>query len=405
MGACEDRGFFSRSLLAGGDATPHRVGIIDADLIDHGTRFPNLALMKISGYYKDVVGSYVDLIDSYEKLDYSDYDAVFCSKVFTFSGYDPALLDQDNVVIGGTGFFSDGGNDLPTEIEHHKPDYELYLPYVRRRISEGIHQSYFSDYLDFSIGFATRGCFRKCAFCVNQKYDGVQFHSHIDEWLEPKRPYIYLWDDNIMAYGKWRDVFDELAETGKPFQFRQGLDVRLMTDEKAKVLASSKYHGEYIFAFDHIGDRKLIEKKLKVWRSHCNKGTKLYVLCAYDSQDTADIRNTLERVKILFKYGCLPYIMRYESYKESKYRGFYIQLARWCNQPNLLKKMSIRQFCEADQLRRKGVGDGAAMRALKLVEKDAPDIAKDYFDMRYEDQTYVKERAEKILGKKVACHA
>ena len=29
------------------------IGIIDADLIDHGTRHPNLALMKIAGYLKD----------------------------------------------------------------------------------------------------------------------------------------------------------------------------------------------------------------------------------------------------------------------------------------------------------------------------------------------------------------
>ena len=30
-----------------------RIGIIDADLMDNGTRHPNLALMKISGYYKE----------------------------------------------------------------------------------------------------------------------------------------------------------------------------------------------------------------------------------------------------------------------------------------------------------------------------------------------------------------
>lgn len=28
------------------------IGLIDADLIDGGTKFPNLALMKISGYFK-----------------------------------------------------------------------------------------------------------------------------------------------------------------------------------------------------------------------------------------------------------------------------------------------------------------------------------------------------------------
>lgn len=31
-----------------------RVGIIDADLLDGGTRHPNLALLKISGYCKEL---------------------------------------------------------------------------------------------------------------------------------------------------------------------------------------------------------------------------------------------------------------------------------------------------------------------------------------------------------------
>lgn len=30
-----------------------KIGLIDADLLDNGTRHPNLALMKIAGYYKD----------------------------------------------------------------------------------------------------------------------------------------------------------------------------------------------------------------------------------------------------------------------------------------------------------------------------------------------------------------
>ena len=31
------------------------IGIIDADLLDKGTRHPNLALMKISAYYKEKI--------------------------------------------------------------------------------------------------------------------------------------------------------------------------------------------------------------------------------------------------------------------------------------------------------------------------------------------------------------
>ena len=46
------------------------------------------------------------------------------------------------------------------------------------------------------------------------------------------------------------------------------------------------------------------------------------------------------------------YIMRHEYYNRSPYKGMFITLARWCNQPSFLKKKSFRQFCEANGLTR-----------------------------------------------------
>ena len=43
----------------------------------------------------------------------------------------------------------------------------------------------------------------------------------------------------------------------------QGLDVRLMTEEKARRLANVKYHGDYIFAFDHIDEAEQVVRGLK----------------------------------------------------------------------------------------------------------------------------------------------
>ena len=135
------------------------IGIIDADLLDNGTRHPNLALMKISGYYKKD-GHHVELITKYEEA--SNYERIYISKVFTFTNIPEWVLSLPNVVIGGTGFFPDGGESLEYEIEHHMPDYKLYEVYVEEQIKIGKSRVRFADYLDFSIGFATRGCFRKC---------------------------------------------------------------------------------------------------------------------------------------------------------------------------------------------------------------------------------------------------
>jgi hypothetical protein len=372
-----------------------KIALIDADLLDHGTRHPNLVIMKLSKYFKEK-GNDVVLIERIEDLIHDNYagvhefGAIYISKVFDFTQIDKELLNFPNVFHGGTGFYQNGGKDLPYEIEHHMPDYHVYDHFIEQDIIHGNKASYWKDYLDFSIGFATRGCFRKCEFCVNRKYDRCEFHSHIKEWLDPSRKKIYLWDDNIFAYSGWKTVFEELIEIGKPFQFRQGLDIRLLTDDKAKVLSTVKYYGDIIFAFDHLKDKALIEKKLKLWRNYTNKSTKLYVLAGFESQDELEVESVFERISVIIKYGCLPYVMRHLDYLNSPYKGMFVQIARWCNQPQFLKKKSFREFCETNQAYVKTEGKiCASMLALKEFENKFPIIAKKYFDMRFDKQPYV----------------
>ncbi len=363
-----------------------KIGIIDADLLDNGTRHPNLACLKMSGFYKSQ-GHDVTLITDYSTI--NEYDDVYMSKVFDFTKIPIDPFDKEkypHLHIGGTGFFWKDAPELPFEIEHHMPDYHLYDEFIGNEIARGIKPQRFSDYMDYSIGFTTRGCFRKCSFCVNAKYDHVFRHAPVSEFLDKSRKYIYLWDDNVLGYPKWNEIFAELEATGKPFQFRQGMDMRLMTEEKAEVIAASRYHGDFIFAFDHIEERDLIEEKLDIWQKYSKKIAKLYVLCAYDSYDAKDIANTFERIKILMKHHCLPYIMRYENYKLSPYQGLYITMARWCNQPSFFKKKSFRQYCVANQDYKKDQSSlCSSMASMLQFENEYPEIARKYFDMRWDD--------------------
>lgn len=84
------------------------------------------------------------------------------------------------------------------------------------------------------------------------------------------RPYIYLWDDNFLASDPsiWRPLLKQLIETKRPFQFRQGLDERMLAEspygeEMAEMLSRSRYHGDFIFAFDNWKDHEIIENHLK----------------------------------------------------------------------------------------------------------------------------------------------
>ena len=330
------------------------IGIIDADLMGRKKhRFPNLASMKISNYNKSL-GNNVRLITSYDD-DLSIYDDIYLSRVFTDTVVPDNIVVLDNIHLGGTGFYFDKAPPLKNEIEHFMPDYHLYDDWIAiASQTEGKRKSVnaqFRWYTDYSIGFTTRGCFRKCPFCVNQKYDHVFKHSSLCEFYDPNRKKICLLDDNILGFKDWKAVFEELNSTGKPFQFKQGLDERLLTREKCEVLFNSKYDGDYTFAFDNIADYNLIERKLDLIRSLTDKRCRFFVLVGFDRDGrydeefwVQDIFDCAKRCELLFKYKCLPYIMRFEKYKESPYFRLYNTLAAWTNQPSMVKKASLVEF-------------------------------------------------------------
>lgn len=358
-----------------------KIAIIDADLISRDKhRFPNLVCMKLSGYYKEL-GNEVGLKMNYEDL--SSYDKVFISKVFTDTPIDEYILKLSNVEYGGTGFFYDKAPGLPDEIEHHMPDYHLYDEWVGEQIKKGKKRNEFKEFLDYSIGFMTRGCFRKCPFCVNQKYDRVFEHSQLKEFYDPTRKKICLLDDNFLGCPNWRGLLKELQDTGKPFKFKQGLDERLLTDEKCVMLFESKYDGNITFAFDNVQDYELIEKKLKLIRQHTDKIMMFYVLVGFDIENKydnnfwkQDIFDMMKRVELLMQYRCLPYIMRFERYEDSPYQGVYKTVAAWCNQPSFFKKKSLREF---------GIVSGsnsARNRYIVDFEKKYPEI-REYMDMKW----------------------
>lgn len=260
-----------------------RVAIIDADMVVRKRhRFPNLACMKISSYHKSL-GDYVELLTSFQVI---GWDKVYVSKVFTDTEVQEEILTAPNVTYGGTGFFYDTAPDLPPEIEHAFPDYHLYDAWVQSKLGAGGNRKDFVYYLDYSIGFLTRGCFRKCSFCVNRKYDRCVPHSPLSEFMDTDRPKLCFLDDNFFACPKWREIIDDVQNTGKRFQFKQGLDERLLTDEKIHSLMQWNYDSDFIFAFDNIADRPVIEKKLQRIRElypDTKKHFKFYVLCGYDN--------------------------------------------------------------------------------------------------------------------------
>ena len=143
--------------------------------------------------------------------------------------------------------------------------------------------------------------------------------------------------------------------------FKQGLDVRLLDEDKAELLFASRYDGDFIFAFDNPDDATLIEEKIQLIGEHLNLIThrvKFYVLCGFDQQGKydenfwqRDLQSVFDRADLLKRYNCLPYVMRHKNYLLAlpSIRKTYIQVARWTNQPQFFLKKSFAQFTELDK--------------------------------------------------------
>ena len=330
------------------------ITIIDAELAEGKLqRFPNLACMKIASYYKSK-GETVLLKSDYKNL--NDYEKIYISKVFTRTKVNNEILSLPNVTYGGTGFFYENASGLLEEIEHCFPAYSLYDLYVKEQIEKGIKSSSLKSYVDYSIGFLTRGCFRKCDFCVNKNYDRCVIHSPLNEFYDKDREKDNLIDDNVLAYSKWRTLLEELISVNKPFTFKQGVDIRLMNVDFIKLISKAKYDNEIFFAFDNVEDSRLIEEKLCLFREHSNKAIRMYVFCGYDRQGKYDINfwlddieNIFKRLAIIGKYRAVPFLMRYEKFIDSPFSGLYKTLASYCNKSGIFKVTSFIDFCRGQQ--------------------------------------------------------
>ena len=385
------------------------IGLLDADLLGNGTRHPNLVILKLAGYFRDHKIPY-ELIFG-DSVDIEKYDRVYLSKVFTFTDLPLFITKYKNqhpntwmhkISEGGTGFYAtEEDRDIFNEkrkedmlrlnndpllpgfsMAHQMPDYNVYDHYIEHAVSLKVeedskaflkkfkrypdasflvssrakHRKKYKDYLDYSIGFLTRGCIRQCSFCVNKGERGIYPYSNLEDFVDSSRPFIYLWDDNFLCYNKWKELLQKLIDTGKPFQFRQGLDERVIDEERAKMLSKARYHGDFIFAFDRWDDRDLIVRKLRIWKTYCpSKTTKFYLLCGYeltadnDSKIFEDVYYLFKRIQILMSFGCLGYVMRHADYQNHRLGNIYTQIARWCNQPQFYKKMSFEEFIFRNQ--------------------------------------------------------
>lgn len=311
-------------------------------LFDVDSTWANLSLMKLSThhkfqrdevslmrlgkrYWRDKAASPIDLEI---KSPFKKFDTVYISCLFSWNrskAYSIATLLKTmnmKVEIGGSGVDLD--KKLPKEIEHLQPDYELYG-------------------LDYSIGFLTRGCIRNCPWCIVPKKEGnIKLHSPLKEFLHRRHRKVLLLDNNLLAHPDHKELLMELLGERLQVCFNQGLDIRLVDDENAKLLSLIKHKDDEFknprlyFSWDLLELEDQVLKGIEVLRNHHIVPSRLlfYLLCGFKVEKDEYtweyfMENDWHRYETLSKIGAKPFIMKFNRRKDVPLLNAFTRWVNW----------------------------------------------------------------------------
>mgnify|MGYP005646651933 CR=1 FL=1 len=266
--------------------------------------YPPLGLMKISTWHKkkgDNVQFFKDIknIEERDKFDKrkkhfhllkDHYDIIYITSLFTYNSWQVAKsakyfqekYPNADVKIGGIAatlvpeYFKKKTGISPyigllNGAENCQPDYTLF------------------PYLKCSITFTTRGCPRKCPFCGVIKHEPKFFVK--EDWpkdIDITKNSIIFWDNNWLLSPNIENDVERILEFQKIgisyVDFNQGLDCRLFTEEKAKLLSRINIK-PLRFAFDNHSEDGYIQKAIEIAQKYGFKDIRVYVLYNFESDE------------------------------------------------------------------------------------------------------------------------
>ena len=221
-----------------------------------------------------------------------EFDEIWITTLFTYNLYEAVRLAAEatkrakKVKVGAVAatllpdYFQHEGVEvhlgLHPEAENFAPDYSLL-----------------DEDPDYSITYASRGCVRKCKFCMVSRLE-PEFRNRRG-WikdLNPRAKRILFYDNNWLAKSNEDLRYDaerirELQESGQiqEVDFNQALDARLMTEEKADILQGLKIY-PLRFGFDNMSLDGIIQPVIKMMAKR--KWFKFQYYTLYNYKDTPE---------------------------------------------------------------------------------------------------------------------
>lgn len=313
-------------------------------------KYPPLGLMKISTFHKQRGDDVVFYKGTNVELRNQRWDVICIATMFTYQWnitvetikFYQRNGANKNIKVGGilasllpddlekaTGIKPHVG--LWEEVDRLPPDYNLF---------DGVY-SYPID--DASIGYTTRGCIRHCSFCAvpNLEPKFISFIPLKDQIHSQKKDLLLL-DNNVLASPELPQIINEIKKYGfhrgaklngrlRHVDFNQGVDARLLTEEKMKLLSEIAIYPLRI-AFDNIRMKKVYIEKMRLAYKYGIRRLSNFIL--YNFNDTPE--DFYERLRINIELNeelglsIFSFPMRYIPL-DAKRRG-YVSNPHWTKQ-------------------------------------------------------------------------
>jgi hypothetical protein len=222
-----------------------------------------------------------------------------------------------NVLIGG--IFA---SLRPKWFEERYPKAKIFVGYSRvldTCFPTDLDWGITDEWKDYFTIFTTRGCMNKCAYCAVWRIEEKEKLWINSFWREllyntPKKR-IMVSDNNLTSAPREHviEVLKTLHEINKPVLFNNGIDVKYVDEEYAKLLGKLKYvaGGGLTVAFDRIEEDGLFQDKVKMLLQAGVKPTVMKAFVLYNFTDTP--QEAHYRMNEVLKLGVRPYPQRYSS--------------------------------------------------------------------------------------------
>lgn len=172
-------------------------------------------------------------------------------------------------------------------------------------------------------------------FVVVPKLEGkIQaVEEDLKRQMYPAHKRVILWDNNFFASPNWRKILKSLQDIGLPVDFNQGIDSRLIDDEKARMIADLTTP-IIRTAFDNINEKRAIINAVESLSQTGIRKRKIFIYTLfnfYQEKYGGDTPATFfDRMRMITDLGCVSYPMRYEPLTSLEKNQFVSPL--WTNQ-------------------------------------------------------------------------